>query len=207
MRLERENRNMSKTHENCTASTPETPKVTPSCDGKHERPCYKTGWSIVLSVIAVIMMVVSISGCGKKQNVPESTLSTNVSETTPATEKTPSTSAPEATPTTEETTSTSVPETTSEENAEQLSGIRPEFQKAMDDYEAFFDEYCDILNQYAENPTDLTLLSKYTDMMARLSEMEQSFAEWEDEDLNTTELAYYLKVSARILEKLQDVAS
>lgn len=198
---------MMRTSKNRTVSAPETPKASPFCDGKHKKPCYKTGWSIALSVIAVIGMMVSISGCGNNQNVPESAPSISISETTPATEKTPSTSAPETTPATEETVSTSAPETTSEENAEQLDGIRPEFQEAMDEYEAFFDEYCDVMNQYKDNPTDLTLLSKYADMMTRLSEMEQSFAEWEDEDLNATELAYYLKVSARILEKLQDVAS
>lgn len=183
---------MMRTSKNRTVSAPETPKASPFCDGKHKKPCYKTGWSIALSVIAVIGMMVSISGCGNNQNVPESAPSISISETTPATE---------------ETVSTSASETTSEENAEQLDGIRPEFQEAMDEYEAFFDEYCDVMNQYKDNPTDLTLLSKYADMMTRLSEMEQSFAEWEDEDLNATELAYYLKVSARILEKLQDVAS
>lgn len=88
-----------------------------------------------------------------------------------------------------------------------LSGIRPEFKDAMDSYEAFYDEYCALMKQYSENPTDLTLLSKYSDMLSRLSDMDEKFEEWESEDMSNEELKYYLEVTNRVTSKLIDTAS
>ena len=85
------------------------------------------------------------------------------------------------------------------------SGIRPEFKEAMDAYEAFYDEYCDILKQYYDNPTDMTLLTKYTELMTKAIEMDEAFAKWENEDLNNEELKYYLEVNNRVMQKLVDV--
>ena len=76
----------------------------------------------------------------------------------------------------------------------------------MDSYEAFYDEYCVFMKQYSANPTDVTLLGKYTDMLTRLSEMDEKFEAWEDGDLNDAELKYYVDVNSRITAKLLDVA-
>lgn len=91
--------------------------------------------------------------------------------------------------------------------APSLSGIRPEFKDAMDSYEAFYDEYCALMKQYSENPTDLTLLSKYSDMLSRLSDMDEKFEAWESEDMSNEELKYYLEVTNRVTSKLIDAAS
>lgn len=85
------------------------------------------------------------------------------------------------------------------------SDIRPEFKAAMDDYEEFYDEYCDFMKKYKENPTDLKLAKEYIDMVAKLEEMQESFDKWEDNDLNDAELKYYIDVTARIEKKLIDV--
>ena len=42
-------------------------------------------------------------------------------------------------------------------------------------------------------------INKYTEMAA-------SFAEWEDEDLNAAETAYYIRVQGRVSLKLLEVA-
>ena len=47
------------------------------------------------------------------------------------------------------------------------SGIRPEFKEAMDSYEAFYTEYCEFMKEYNENPSDLALLAKYSDMISK----------------------------------------
>ena len=86
------------------------------------------------------------------------------------------------------------------------SGIRPEFKEAMDSYEAFYDAYVELLIKYQENPTDWTLLTEYFDMLEELSEMDEAFAAWGEEDLSDEELAYYLEVSNRIMQKLLKVA-
>lgn len=83
--------------------------------------------------------------------------------------------------------------------------IRPEFKAAMDAYETFYDEYCDIMKKFQENPTDMTILSQYGDLMAKASEVDQAFAKWEAEEMNSAELEYYLEVYNRVMKKMADI--
>ncbi len=85
-------------------------------------------------------------------------------------------------------------------------GIRPEFKAAMDSYEAFYTEYCDLLAQYKENPTDLGLLTKYGEMLAKVGEMDEAFDEWDEDELSSEELKYYLDVNNRVIKMMVDVA-
>ena len=91
------------------------------------------------------------------------------------------------------------------EDAELVDGMHPEFKEAMDSYESFYNEYCDFMKKYAENPADLTLLAEYGDMMSEAAEMDKKFADWEDGDLNEAELSYCLEVEARVAKKLAEV--
>lgn len=85
-------------------------------------------------------------------------------------------------------------------------GVRPEFKEAMDSYEEFYDEYCDILKKYTENPSDMNLLTDYADMMTKSAEMTEKFNAWENNDLNNAELEYYLDVNNRVMKKLLEVS-
>lgn len=110
----------------------------------------------------------------------------------------------------EETTSkeeTKVDDENETDSAELVDGMRPEFKEAMDSYEAFYDEYCDFMKKYKENPTDTSLITEYADMMKTLVDMDEKFKAWESNDLNSEELKYYIDVSSRISKKLLDVAS
>lgn len=86
-----------------------------------------------------------------------------------------------------------------------MTGLRPEFKEAMDAYETFYQEYCDFLKNFDEDSADLTILTKYYQLIDELEEMDESFEEWEDEDLNDEELQYYLDVNSRVLQMLADV--
>ena len=86
------------------------------------------------------------------------------------------------------------------------NGMRPEFKEAMDSYEDFYNGYCDFMKKYRDNPTDLKLLADYTVMVSKLADMDEKFAAWESEDLNSTELIYYLEVNNRILQKIVEAA-
>ena len=86
-----------------------------------------------------------------------------------------------------------------------VDGLRPEFKEAMDSYEAFYTEYCDFMKKYSENPTNLTLLTKYGDMLAKAVEMNEAFEAWDENELNTEELKYYLDVNTRVMQKMVDV--
>ena len=94
-----------------------------------------------------------------------------------------------------------------EEDVEETTsgGIRPEFKEAMDTYEAFYDEYCELMKKYKENPTDWTILTKYLDMISKIEEVNEAFNAWDSSDLSTEELKYYLDVAARIQKKLVDL--
>nr|WP_300837444.1 DUF6591 domain-containing protein [uncultured Acetatifactor sp.] len=90
---------------------------------------------------------------------------------------------------------------------ELVEGMRPAFKEAMDSYEEYMAEYCDFMKKYSESDgTDLSLLADYADYMLKYADMMQDFEAWEDGDLNTAELSYYIDVQARINKKLLEVA-
>lgn len=98
-------------------------------------------------------------------------------------------------------------ENTAESKAreESADAIRPEFKEAMDSYEAFYNEYCDVIKKYTANPSDIRLLADYTNMLSKSAEMAEKFDAWENDDMNSEELKYYLDVNNRITKKLLEV--
>lgn len=86
-----------------------------------------------------------------------------------------------------------------------VDGMRPEFKEAMDSYEAFYSEYCDFMKEYKKNPTDLTLLTKYGDLMKKAVDVEAAFAAWKEDELNNEELKYYIDVNSKVMQKLVEV--
>jgi len=95
--------------------------------------------------------------------------------------------------------------TQNQNTEEPTSEIRPEFKEAMDSYEAFYTEYCAFMEEYNENPTDLTLLAKYAAMLTKAEEMNEAFEAWDEDELSNEELEYYLDVNNRIMKMLVDV--
>lgn len=96
-------------------------------------------------------------------------------------------------------------EPTAKADIAMIDGMRPEFKEAMDAYEAFYSEYCDFMMEYKKNPTDLTLITKYGELLTKAVEVDEAFAAWDEDDLNNEELKYYLEVNTRVMQKLVDV--
>lgn len=93
-----------------------------------------------------------------------------------------------------------------ESSAVDETSIRPEFKEAMDSYEAFFDEYVEVMKAYQEEPTNTELMMRMSDLMAQEADMLAKFDAWEsDESMSTAETAYYLEVQSRIYAKLAEV--
>lgn len=86
-----------------------------------------------------------------------------------------------------------------------LNGIRPEFKEAMDSYEAFYDEYCDIMKKYMENPTDLTIFSQYSECLEKAEEFDEKIDAIDEDSLTPEEDAYYLEVTGRVLAKMLEI--
>lgn len=95
---------------------------------------------------------------------------------------------------------------TPDNSAESADGMRPEFKAAMDSYEAFMNEYCDFMAKYSESDgTDLGLLADYTDYMSKYANVVKDFEAWDNGEMNTVEMAYYLDVQTRIEKRLLEV--
>ena len=90
--------------------------------------------------------------------------------------------------------------------ADLVDGMRPEFKEAMDSYEEFYEEYCEVLKEYMEDPTDATVLTQYSDLMQQSIEMAEKFEEWDNGDLNTEELKYYVEVNGRVTQMLVEAS-
>lgn len=84
--------------------------------------------------------------------------------------------------------------------------ISPDFKKTMDDYEAWFDHYCEVMKKYQENPSDLELLTEMSDLIAEETTMFEQLENMDESEMNNAELAYYIEVTARIEKKLLEAA-
>lgn len=60
--------------------------------------------------------------------------------------------------------------------------------------------------KYLDDPSDLTMLAEYADMMSTAADMSDKFDAWDEEEMNDAELKYYLEVSNRVTQKLLEVA-
>lgn len=164
-------------------------------------------------IIVVIVLLLCFRACGskpKKNTKPTATLPT-VSQTVPTV---PATTAPMTVTSTEATTEPeTVPETEAPTQSETTvpateadpTGIRPEFKEAMDAYEAFYDEYCTFIEDYKKNPTDLSLLGKYAGMLSKMEEIDRKFNAWDESEMSSEELKYYLEVNTRIQKRMIDL--
>ena len=142
---------------------------------------------ILIGIIAVIL-VLALFGCGGGDSAPEE------NESEPA-------------ETVEMETEESEPADTAEEASDADSGVlSPEFKKTMDDYEAWFDHYCEVMKKYQDNPSDLELMSEMTDLLSEETEMLEQMENMDQSQMNSAELAYYIEVTARIEKKLLEVA-
>jgi len=100
----------------------------------------------------------------------------------------------------------STPEPTESETSEPEDGIRPEFKEAMDSYEAFFDEYCEFMEEYKTSSDPASMLADYTDMMQKEVDALTKLDEIGSQEMSDEELVYYTEVMGRINQKLASAA-
>lgn len=191
--------------QNCGAELTKKTSRCPQCK-KKTKSKKKIGCSTLLVIFIVIAIIAAVSQNDDKDNKKQdrqNSTEKQIENTT--TEK----------KTTEEASNSSDDEIITDQNTEEskedkneslVDGLRPEFKQAMDDYEAFYDKYCDLLKRYNANPTDMQLYADYMDMLKQVDKMDKSFEKW-DGNLNDKEAAYYIDVNARIQKKLLEVST
>lgn len=81
-----------------------------------------------------------------------------------------------------------------------------EWKQFLKDYEAWVDDYIAIVKKYKNNPTDMSILSDYTEMVSEMAEWSEKADEIELELEDTAEALEYSKEVLRIAGKLAEAA-
>ena len=158
----------------------------------------------ILKSTLAFLMITSLSACGKEEPKKETGSYHSANESKEETDtKTEEIQMEEENEPVEEVTEQPAAEP---EQTVIASGIRPEFQQAMDDYLAFFEEYCDFMIAMSNSETDLSLLGQYADFMARYADTMNSLEAIDESELSNEELALYIDTSAQIQKMLLEVA-
>ena len=81
------------------------------------------------------------------------------------------------------------------------SAEKAEWEKFIDDYNKWTDEYVEIVNKYKANPTDTSILTDYTEMTSEVTE-------WADKaDTITEELSNSPSDAAKFAEELLKISN
>ena len=81
-----------------------------------------------------------------------------------------------------------------------------EWKEFLKDYENWVDDYIEIVKKQKENPTDLTLLSEYTNMLSELTEWTEKADDISASIKDTDDALEYSKEVLRIAGKLAEVS-
>lgn len=95
-----------------------------------------------------------------------------------------------------------VPETSQTETVAAPQGVSPDFKEYMDQLEAFFNSYCDFIQNY--DSSDLGALTDYLKMTMDYAEYIDKMEEIDEDSLSAEDYKYYIDVMARIEKRLID---
>ena len=162
---------------------------------------------IIISGIFVFVFVISwftgtFNRLTGKTTTPTTTIETTEDEEEETTTETTKATTKETTEATTESSEETTEETT-ETTVAGLTGIRPEFQQAMDDYEAFYDEYISFMRNYYSDPGNaINMMADYTRLMSSINDVNASFEALDDQEMSAEEAQLYLEVSTRVEAKM-----
>ena len=95
----------------------------------------------------------------------------------------------------------------SDDDVADSSEVDPDLKAWLDAYEAFMDSYVDFMLEYADaDAADAAaMLADYAQMMAEYAELAAELEEWDTDEMSAADLAYYLKVTARVEARLLEL--
>lgn len=140
-----------------------------------------------ISIILALFMVVSITACSENDVSTNGEGATNPKETVSIVE--------------EGTSGESISEETAGKEEENDKAVWKEFLK---EYEAWVDNYIAVLNKYKESPTDLSILSDYSKMIADLADWTERIEDVQDSIMDAEDAVEYSKEILRIAGKLAE---
>lgn len=89
---------------------------------------------------------------------------------------------------------------------EESEASTTDWEVFLEAYEEWVDEYIDIYQQYKEEPTDMDVLTEYTELVAEMAEWSTEAEEIELEITDADEAIEYATELSRIVAKLAEVA-
>lgn len=162
-----------------------------------------------ITVIAIsVTAMLAAASCGsknvKQDTMPAETVVATETEASTAT-KTQTQQETEVPETETETQSETEVETQPETETTAVSDdeIRPEFQKAMDEYVEFFEGYCEFMKNY--DASDVSSLAKYAEFLAQYQETMEALEDINEEELTDAEAKLYTQTMLKIDQMLVDV--
>ena len=169
----------------------------------------KKALSIVLTIIVIMCFGLFAIGCS----------STGITAATSASESTTKETTEETTKATTEATTVATTEQDDddeedededdedEDDEDEDDGeVDPELKAFLDSYEAYYDEYIDFMLKYNENPSDITLMTEYANMMIKLNEFTEAAEKYDSEEMSAADRRYYVEVLTRVQQKLMDAS-
>lgn len=92
------------------------------------------------------------------------------------------------------------------EEVEEIEEVDPEFKAALDQYEAFIDDYCDFLEMYlkADTNTQLSMMENYSEWMNQYAEVMDAVQTLDacQDEMTPAQLSYYVEVTARVSQRM-----
>ena len=83
--------------------------------------------------------------------------------------------------------------------------MNKKFKKAMDEYLKFYKKYCKFMKKYKKGNNALSMMNDYTKILKQQKKVNKAFSKWKKKKLNSTELAYYTKINAKVVTMLSKV--
>ena len=154
----------------------------------------------IIAIAWIIYLIIAFGGKTTDSPTPTNTKEPITQQVEVTTDK------PETTSANEENEKESSEEKTEEETSEELTGVRDEVKKALEEYEAFFDEYIEFMEKYSKSDNSSEMLIEYTEYMTKYTEAMEALDKMEDMEMSPEENALYVETMARINEKLTKYA-
>lgn len=103
--------------------------------------------------------------------------------------------------------SAAVTESASQETqAEGPVGVDPDLVAFLTEYEKFIDSYCEFMEKYYKNPSDLSMLTDYAEFMKQYAEFADKVDAYDSDEMSTADASYYIEVTARCSQKMLQLA-
>ena len=91
---------------------------------------------------------------------------------------------------------------TTKNNTTSDEGVSQDLKEFLDAYEEFVDEYCEFMVEYSNDPTNIQLLTQYTELLTEYADFANKVNGYNQNEMSDEDLKYYVEVTTRCSQKL-----